>query len=493
MYGGWHTLRTGEQPQLDFLSNYGPLSYWLRTAALFIAREEAIGEVVLCTAGYTISFALLFHLMSRISRNRGVAFALLILGLIAMPRFYKFLVVLAPVLSLWSAWRMLERPGTIRAAGLGSTAAVALLFRHDYGFAALLTSALALVLAGAPGGLAVRIRYSAVASASLLLVLGPWIAALAWNPGLGEHLRQLWESSAGVAGGMALPHPLLGPATTATFWMFAVFYTVPFATLVAAWSARSHGDAELGRCGVLLGISALVYLPQSAHRADIGHLLQVLTPSFAALAYVWRVANAHVDTRLRSFAAVVLGAAAVAVISVAVQGGWTTLHPMASTIATWRATAALPRHLDAGADHPAASRLVTAIRAITNCTTADERVAVFPYHQQLAYFARRLMPLPAFEFAPGYFDAPLRQANTIAGLEAARPALILWNESFAFDGDPLRNPMRTHARVFAWLLDAYRPLGDIGGFAFYARPDRAEELRHCLAGTRAGPRLLPPM
>jgi len=480
IYGGWHTLRSGEQPQLDYLSHYGPLSYWLRSAALAITSGQPVAEVLLCTLGYVAAYAALLWVLVRTSGDPRIAVALLVLALLAMPRFYKFPVILIPMLSLWSASKFLERPLRGSAAVLGTIAGIAFLFRHDYGVAAAFTASLALVLAR-PVQLQGRRPLWLTAGVALFAVVTPWLVALAYRPGIPEYVRELWESSSGVVSGLGLSHPLLGPVGSRVYWFFAIFYALPAVGLAAAafvWFKRR--DDAAAQCS-LVAMTALAYLPQSAHRADEGHLLQVIAPGFVVLACLWRIAlvnRGRIHTVVATLAS--LAASAIVVWS-AYERGWFTWQPLGATARTWQTTSSIVRTLQAPPTHPWSPGYVIAIRALDRCTRADERVVVYPYAHQITYFAGRLMPLPLFLLTPGFFDSDTWQDKVIDNLRRAAPTMILWAEEFTFDNDPLRNPTRTHARLFAFVRSAYASVGSVGPFTAYAPHDRAEAMARCLA------------
>jgi hypothetical protein len=480
LYGGWHTLRSGEQPQLDYLSHYGPLSYWLRSAALAITGQEPVAEVLLCSVGYVASYAALLWLLLRVCGNRAVVIALLSLALLAMPRFYKFPVILLPVLSLLAALALLESPTRKRAAALGAVTGITLLFRYDYGAAAASIGVLALGLVRPLGSTGKRGLFSA-ATIAMVAIVAPWLVALAWRPGLYQHLQDLWQSTSGVASGLGLPHPLLGSTRSHEFWMFAVFYALPALLLAAAaleWRARRSESA--GRYA-LVAFAALAYLPQSAHRADEGHLLQVLAPSFVVLACLWWVARERRNGWSIACAALAFVAAASVVVWSAAERGSLRRHSLAASLDTWRATALRSRLYEAPATHPWSPGYVKVIDAIDRCTAPDERVAIFPYAHQIAYFAARLMPLPTFLLVPGYLDSVPGQRKVIAGLRSGHPALILWYEAFTFDEDPRRNPTHTHALVHEYVRTSHVTVGTVGFFTAYAPPERADAMARCIS------------
>ena len=480
LYGGWHTLHSGEQPQLDYLSHYGPLSYWLRSAALAITGQEPVAEVLLCSVGYVASYAALLWLLLRVCGNRAVAIALLALALLAMPRFYKFPVILLPALSLLMALTLLDSPTRKRAAALGAVTGITLLFRYDYGAAAASIGVLALLLVR-PLGSTGRFGLFSAATLAMAAIVAPWLVALAWRPGLYQHLQDFGQSTSGVASGLGLPHPLLGSRRSHEFWMFALFYALPVLLLVVAaldWRARRGESASRY---ALVAFAALAYLPQSAHRADEGHLLQVLAPAFVVLACLWRDVRERRNGWSFAFAALAFVATASVVIWSAAERGSFPRHSVTAAMDTWRATALRGRVYESPPTHPWSPGYVNAIHAIDRCTASDERVAVFPYAHQIAYFAARLMPLPTFLLVPGYLDSVPGQRKVIAGLRSGHPALILWDEAFTFDEDPRRNPTHTHALVHEYVRTSYVPVGTVGFFTAYAPPDRADAMTRCIS------------
>jgi hypothetical protein len=468
--GAYDWRVAGLIPQIDVHSDYGPLSFLVRYAFQAFLGDRILAEVLLAMAGYGLAYGFLFSCFRRMAGSVALAALLLAVALLLLPRYYKFPIVLVPALAAWSALRLvdasLSRGGAIAA---GIALAVAFLFRHDYFvFAAVVVSV------GWFRG--TRREPAAQRTASLMalafaVVAGPWIAIVAWKRGLWPYLMEL----AGVTGsktvGFGLPHPLLHWAQPAETVAFAAAYTLPALALARLLIMRKRSIEEAARDAAWIGVAAgLAFLPQSMHRADVPHLLQVIPGCLLAVAGAWRLAPRR-DGALARYArpeiacmTVLLGAAAV-VGAVALP--WESGQPWSDRA---RLTLVPATQVDAAAAPGGISLLEDVLRVLRTCAPVGTAVAVYPMSPQLAYFAGRVHGGAYLVLTPGYYDDERHLSAALTTLRRDDVTLVLWDEALVFDGRPERHSLSTHAMLHDSVVRSFARLGRVGAFTIYADP-----------------------
>jgi hypothetical protein len=96
-------------------------------------------------------------------------------------------------LTIWLAWRYMDHPGVRRSAALGLTAAIAFLFRHDFGvyvgLASVVAFALARVAVPASRRLRLIVNDAAAYAAAVAVVVTPWAIVVHVSEGLVEYTQ----------------------------------------------------------------------------------------------------------------------------------------------------------------------------------------------------------------------------------------------------------------------------------------------------------------
>jgi hypothetical protein len=175
--------------------------------------------------------------------------------------------------------------GRSMAVAAGATLGLAWLFRHDYFVYSACVIGLAWWLRSRHDPAIWRLLPSA--ALGFAVVAGPWFAVLAMRRGLGSYVREIAGVTGTHAVGLGLPHPLIHWTSPHLTALFAAAYALP---LLTAWhlvsTARSARPAR-DLAWIALGLS-VAFLPQSMHRADAGHLAQVLPGCLMGIAALAR-------------------------------------------------------------------------------------------------------------------------------------------------------------------------------------------------------------
>lgn len=448
----------GLVPQIHVHSSYGPLSFALRALFQAMLGDRIVAEVALAAVGYGVSYGVLYACFRGLTGSGGVSWLLLGVALVCLPRFYKFPVVLIPALAAWSALRLTRDPiGRGPAVASGIVLAIALLFRVDYFAAAAVVGGVAWARRAAREPAALRFVPTAVVALAILVL--PWLGSVAATRGLYSYLAEL----AGVTGshvvGMGLPHPLLAWARPTESLLFACVYSLPMPAAVALVGSRRPADTAT-RDAVWIGaIAGIAFLPQSMHRADVGHLLQVVPGCLLALAGTWRAG----------------GVARAGVVSVVVMLGLlASMGRLALPRWTEESWSERLRAASLPVAELATPEASPVMRVLHTCAPGGAAVAVYPFAPQLAYFAGRIHGGAYLVLAPGYFDDADSLAKAFETLRRDRVALVLWDEEFVFDGRPERHSLATHARLHRDVTDRFVRLGRVDRFTVYADPAIAE-------------------
>jgi hypothetical protein len=189
------SLVHGDRPYRDFYEWGAPLAAYVSAAAQLLVGYRLIGEFLVQWGFIVAGVTLAFSLGLRLSRSIGAMAAVLPMTLVIVaytPTYHYSKIFFFP-LTIWIAWRYMERPDPGWAAIFGVIAAVAFLFRHDYGvyiaFASVASLVLARIIRPDSRSWASIMGDSFVYGAMVLAVLAPWLIAVQVNEGLIEYVR----------------------------------------------------------------------------------------------------------------------------------------------------------------------------------------------------------------------------------------------------------------------------------------------------------------
>lgn len=469
--GAWLSRTVGRWPQIDVLSSYGPLSFELRALIQSTVGDRPVAEIATAVIGYGTAFTAFFVAVRVISGSNSFAALLFVVALLCLPRYYKFFVVLVPALIGWAGVRYVEDPRLLRAAALGAVAGLAVLFRHDYGlFACIVASAALITTSDARHG---RMISFAIVTAAGFVVLLPWLALLTSRGALVQHLIDLATVTYSYNGGLGLPHPLLHYDIPQLSFQYALVYALPITAAMAAWSTRRTLDRRTYASTVVVVVTAAVFLTQSMHRSDFGHLLQTIAAALLALAIVWRLASGR-TLRVLAFAmAVGVGTMGIANRTYPIRAP----SEIAALIDTASASRSEIVRRFVGSS-PEAS--IAEVLQLLQCLPVGRNVAIYPFAPQLAYFANRHFAGDTLLIAPGYFQSLTHQSRMISALDRDVPIAVLWNEKQAFDNRPERNTTSTHALLYQHVRSTRHPVAMVGGYTlFVEKEDMDGPSRHC--------------
>jgi hypothetical protein len=207
----------GDHPYRDFFDLYGVLDAYTAAAMQWLVGYRVAGEFGRQSAFIIAGFVIATHLALTLSRSvaaTAVAMTIALVVLAVTPLYHHSKLFFFP-LAIWVGWRYLDRPSPSRGAAFGLVAALAFLFRYDYGLYMAFGSLLAYGLARLAHPASRRVR-SLVTDAlafgvALAVVLGPWAALVQTGEGLVgfTHARaNLYDDSNWTLASAVLTNPL---------------------------------------------------------------------------------------------------------------------------------------------------------------------------------------------------------------------------------------------------------------------------------------------
>jgi hypothetical protein len=470
----------GHLPGLDFITQYGPGVAFASFLA-FALTGNAVGEMLASILGYSLAITLGSEI---VRRSVGWKWALLAaLGMLVwFPRFYKWYYCLLPLLSLVAAkidFAVVSRGGRRLPILAGWSLLVGLtgLFRYDLGLEGCVFGLLAIVAARYTNG-GPRWRADTTTDATLFtcgaLVIpalyAAWIAIAGDPPHLTMFIRSIYDGAADTVNFYAIaPFQFdlktpLSDANALAFLQVAVPVTC-LAGCVSGLHGLSSGSKALVADGFTLFCTSLVGVgiyPQSIHRADLQHLLQVEYPFIMVLALLLgRLAarnGGHAATMKLAGAAwltIVFGAAYRLLPGAAIDLGPLSLHAGRH----WWAVAALPasRPQDAGAD------MAMALRRLTP-PGASVFLVMTPTDMPMLFFGQRHQAgiFPVYE--RGMFSNAYWLALNRTALTASPPDFLVVRQGANDDPAPFMPDV-----VSQWFREYRTTLYENGGYRLLAR------------------------
>ena len=475
---------TGEQPWIDFYVPYGPLVYYLSFLGLWLSGDRLVGEIALSLAGYGVAYLSLFVVTLRRTGSPAVAWSLLGLLLLLVPRYYKYFVVLAPALGLVAVTLSARSRGVWRALALGAVTAVAFALRLDLGVFVLAAAACALLAdTGLPIASRVRLVGAALLATAALLV--PWLALVAWRGELGLVLEMVRSSVSTMPSSLSRPHPFFSwhyPRLSVLYAAATVPAIAAAFLLVRRWPGFDREARVVGAGALGLGFACLTI---TASRTDMAHLLQGIPLGFVAFAIL--AGPGGLGRAARSV--VIAGWLGMAFTAAAAVKSLITGPEDRVAHTSQRSLAGVARSLE-WACRPTASALADVrerrpelasanlAHFLSTHTAPGDRVVVWPFASQVVFFSERAFAGRTTVALSGHFDSPGAQRRVIAALEQQQPQYVLWDEDFALDGRPERRPTATAAQVHGYVRRHWQLVDRIGRHSvFRLAPTVACEVR----------------
>ena len=266
-------IAKGQVPYRDFETFYGPANSWLLSAAYAVGGPSIFSERAVGLLYRILILTAIFALVQQRSTTLAAG-SVVVAGLLLIPAgLPAYAWIGAVVCALWSLWSSLKVESARRCFCGGALAALALLFRPDFGPA--------MMAAGLPLFLLMprdrRLNY--LAGVALGLAPYAWVTFLAGPQELLNNLVLLpvFQSSAG-------RHVPIFSAPHSVIALFFLHLAAVGLNVVAGLIGvrRDRADAS-ARLLLGLGLLALGVTHQAAQRLDFGHMLSAALLSLTIL------------------------------------------------------------------------------------------------------------------------------------------------------------------------------------------------------------------
>jgi hypothetical protein len=473
----------GEHPFVDYEATYGPFTFYASALAQFLSGDRVIGEIVLVLVGYAVAYAFLARLVYRLTGKFWLTLLFGLLALTAIPRLYKYYLVLGPVLTIWLAWNYLEKPTWKNMLWLALSITVAGLFRSDFGVYCVLAGLVTVFLAlpFKQGGLK---RVALFLGAVFLFAL-PWLLFLAIRGGLDNYFRDMLVGGTNIAVGMSLPFPVyhagssLFSVENLGFFAVVFFFSLPlliFAVLFFRWRNLEAGQRNKVLVTAVLSLFSLL---QASHRADYAHLLQTIPLAFVLSAWLvqllWNSLSAfHRAGQLQWLAFLALLALLFAFLltptGLISKNGWPPVD--FSGVFTKLAQFSGPKQeLLNTVDKKSNSWYADAMVYIRRCTTPQQRLMALPALTTFYYFTDRSFGGGQIGVLSGYFVTDPDQARVVRIMAAQDIPLLVYMPNYEFDGIPQRKLEVVAPQVAGYIQTHYTQIQTIGPASLLLRND----------------------
>ena len=445
----------GDVPGRDFVEPGMLLQFLISAAGQAIAPGPST-EAVLTAGLLALAAAVTCVGVSWLTRSTIAGALAGLFQILVFTRLYSFPKVLVPAVLLLLALAYARRPGTTQRALLAAWIAVAFLLRHDIGAYAAIAGACAVGLSHRTVGSGVRA--CAMLTATVLLVLAPYVIYLQWSGGIVEHVRGAFEYGNAESGGFNFPWPAIrfGPAARAAgavpwsrddsaAYLYYVACSLPLLSAVLLTTVAEHRRRALTRAGVGSAIVIALFYDVIILRHPVITRVQDLAAVYAILGAWTVVALLRMILGSRPAAvlswraiptAAVVGAVAVAAFSVNVLAE---LPDELDEASLFNPPSALRDHarevMAAGRDWPwrtfwPSGSPPDAVEYVNACTRPDERIWVtWPAPEWYVFTRRGFGAGHANTLSPHSYKTSADQQLVIARLDRNRVPIVLINES----------------------------------------------------------------
>jgi len=440
----------GEHPFADFEATYGPFAFYASALAQALSGNRFIGEIILVILSYAVAYAILAKLIYRVTANPMIVLFFGAMALAAIPRLYKYYLVLGPVLVLWAAWNYIEKPVKINMVLTALAVTITGLFRSDFGVYCFIS-----------GGLAVFIHPSFkeggfkrvfVFSGLIILFATPYMIFLFLNGGLINYFHDMLIGGPKFAIGMSLPFPafnrnqgIFSIANLKT--LVEIFYfslpPVLFMSLALWWKNMKDVERKMILVATVLYSFSLI---QAFYRAEYLHLLQAIALAFLLTAWLVNKLLMNVlsfrlsDRRISMFhlicLIVVFGGVLLPAFLVP-QSGWPKIDVRGIPEKLTQYT--LPKdQMLANVNKNSHAWYPEMMTYIRRCTNEDQRLMALPALTTFYYFTDRLFAGGQAGIVSGYFVTFADQERIVDKMSQQDIPLILYVPNFQSDNQEER-------------------------------------------------------
>jgi len=442
-----HQIVLGKFPFVDFFFHYGPLTAY--TSCLnFVPYGSLVFETIICATGYALAIMLVFYLTRCYTSTFSGCVAGLI-GFLLLARFYKWYYWLFPLLALFVFSQVLNSKKSkqmwwMLAAGIFD--GLAALYRLDLGLACASFHLICFAGLAAIPMQFLSVRHLLLFCVTALAPICVWLILLGTQggyDGISDFFGASLTGAKGAVEGMSVPLPHWNPNDPLTTEsQSALLYILTILTYVTGiitgflgmrGSAQKNGNQS--KFLMAASILGLALFPQALHRADFGHLQQVLPPAIITagicVSKVWNGSLSTEFDRLNCFVRRLVAVTYLGLI-ILVLFGMRNVLPV--DLASWNSNP-LPRYrqLAKGIDVNLSSPLTKLVAEIRKTSTPDDCILVAGNAPQLYFLANRRVAGIFTFYVPGVFSDKHWNMRDIEIMKAHSPLLVIAPKNFMTD------------------------------------------------------------
>lgn len=469
---GANEILKGQHPFVTFLDVYGPLTFYASAFAQFLFGTRVIGEIFLIVLGFSIAYTALYWLMWSISRDRLLAFLLLVILLILVPRLYKYYIVLGPALSLFFIWKYIESPSYKNLWPAGLAVTITGLFRPDFGVYMIVSTAIAML---SQQHFTIRKRLMDLLYFFIILLVcaSPWLIFVTLRGGLQDYLYNSTIGMVTTGAGMSLPVSVsedFFSLQNLQLMAKIAFNLIPGLSLFIWFLNRRAVDSSTSSMLFALIAASQLTLIQGLHRSDYGHLLQSIPVTFVLLAYLFKHGDrlSMVKNNILPLIGVGLGVGLLSVMLFFSLPEWRSIS-MSKTL-TQLTVYNLPRDRFTGSliKRSPNSNLLQAMNFVRTCTKPDDKIIAWPYLVDFYYFTDRPLGGRLKSIGP-FFKGSDDQEVAVQDVQTDDVSFYIYRP-MTFNSTA-RN-IQDYAPIVAdYLEETYIPIKNFGDIVIYIKRD----------------------
>ena len=459
---GGFQLRAGDIPFRDYPSVYGPLVYMTSAVAQWLGGDRFITEVILVMAGYGVGYALLYRMSVQITGNVLLGLLILLLGLVLIPRMYKYYIVLWPVTSLYACWRIIANSSRTTVLFLALITAISGLFRADFGVYSAIVGIMTVVHLHWGNWDQMRRKLGLLMGGTLAfalpILIWLWVQGSLWIYLYDSSIRTLSFTD-----GLALPLPefrtnVLFSPTNGFLVSFWLALTIPLGVFLASFSSQPTSTEKITWRVTALWAQLLQF--QGYHRSGFSHFEQGFTLTLIALAIL--IMFAFENTRrivwwrglllavLASYYALLLATGishnAGNRFTEKLQGfEWAQYNLLLLPVDDMNVILGLTT---TNPVHQAGSLIV-------ECTSPQQKIATGPNLINFYYTTQRHFVGRMWIAYPYMLTPEDEQATLEAYRDEGPPAVFVYQSGFQYDNRPERNPFTYLPTLYAYFQEKY--------------------------------------
>ena len=466
-------ILNGEQPYIDVaVGIYGPLVFYATALFQYLFNKHLAGEIILIILAFAITTTFLFILINKITGKSYLAFLTTLLFILLCPRFYKYYIVLGPIIFLSALFRFTRSSKITSAFILGIACGINILYRFDLGAVCVFTSFLVITIIKRSSF--TDFCYSSIATLSgILITILPWLIYLSTRIELFEFFIKHFSQIKDMSSGLYLPSPkyhsneALFTKLNSYFFLYYLFPLVPIALIASLPLHKSQRTPKifLFACSIF----SLLLFAQALHRSDIPHFLQAIFPSIVTLGILWSIIIETISTKRISIIVLACFAAIVTILcfplsfATSIEGKAFASTDFWSKIYTYTLSRSETRkYLLQNPPGGYFNWAVNLSEYLHNHTDTRDSIIIWPYQPQLYYWSERPFATTRSHLIPNRLTEDKQQEKIINQISQANVKYIVDFPNWSYDSGNDATHHKYFSMVMSYIKKNYKIVKKFG-------------------------------